>query len=187
MQADPSELHDIAANDPAEVQELDAQLDAWMKVNEPSRQLQLKRWKIYTQPEKTVIVDDVTTGARFLISPCTEWHSDENPASGNYDGSSFWTAGGTGSKKAVWRGDNPLIGTYNISVYVGRPEVGTLATNAPYKVVTAEGSKTVVLDLKDNPGRWKSLGTFKDPHYVELTNDANGVVVADAVKFDRID
>lgn len=187
MQEDPGELHDIAAHDPAEVRELDSQLDAWMKVNEPSRQLQLKRWRIYTQPEKTVIVDDVTTGARFLISPCAEWHSDENAGSANYDGSSFWTAGGTGSRKAIWRGDNPLIGTYNISVYIGRPEAGTLATNAPYKVVTAEGSKTVLVDLKDNPGTWKSLGTFKDPHYVELTDDANGVVVADAVKFDRID
>lgn len=187
MQTDPGELHDVAANNPAEVQELEARLNAWMKVNEPTPEIQQTRWKIYTQPEKTVIVDDVTTGARFLISPCAEWHSDENPGSGNYDGSSFWTEAGSGSKKAIWRGDNPLLGTYKISVYVGRPKVGTLATNAPYKVVTADGSKTVLLDLKDDPGTWKSLGTFKDPRYVELSDDANGVVVADAVKFDRLD
>lgn len=187
MQSDPGELHDVAANYPEEVHELHARLDAWMKVNEPTPQVQRARWKIYTQPEKTVIVDDVTIGARFLISPCTGWRSDENPASGNYNGSSFWTENGNGSRKAIWRGDNPLLGSYRISVYVGRLKVGTLATNAPYKVVSAEGSKTVLLDLKDDPGTWKSLGIFKDPRYVELNNYANGVVVADAVKFDRID
>lgn len=187
MQNDPGELHDVAAIHPKEVQELRAHLDAWMRVNEPTPQLQRARWKIYTQPEKTVIVDDVTTGARFLISPCTEWHSDENPASGNYGGSSFWTESGSGSRRAIWHGDDPLVGIYRVSVYVGNPKVGRLATNAQYRVVAAEGSKTVLLDLKDDPGTWKSLGIFKDPRYVELSNDANGVVVADAVKFDRID
>jgi hypothetical protein len=187
MQADPGELHNVAAEHPQEIHELEAQLDGWMKVNEPTPQVQRARWKIYTQPEKSLIVDDMTIGARFLISPCTEWHSDENPASGNYDGSSFWTQSGNGSRKAIWRGDNPLLGSYEISVYVGLPKVGGLATNAAYKIVTAEGSKTVTLNLKDAPGTWKSLGTFKDPHYVELSNDADGVVVADAVKFERIE
>lgn len=187
MQADPGELHNVAAEDPDKVHELDARLDAWMKANEPTPEVQRARWKVYTQPDKSVILDDVTIGARFLISPCTEWQSDEDPASGNYDGSSFWTQSGSGSRKAIWRGDNPLIGNYRVSVYVGRPKVGTLATNAPYKVITAEGSKTILLNLQNDPGTWKSLGTFKDPRYVELTNDANGIVVADAVKFDRID
>ena len=187
MQTDPGELHNVAADNPQEVHALDPRLDDWMKVNEPTPEVQRERWKIYTQPEKTLTVDDVTIGARFLISPCSDWHSDESPASGNYDGSSFWTENGNGSRKAIWRGDNPLLGSYDISVYVGQPKVGMLATNAPYKVVTAEGSKTVTLNLKDSPGTWKSLGTFKDPRYVELTNDANGIVVADAVKFDRVE
>lgn len=187
MQEDPAEMHDVAKENPVIVKQLHDQLDDWMRTNEPSVEEQQRRWKIYTQPERVVIVDDVTTGGRFLISHRTAWHSDENPASANYDGSCFWTQAGDGSRIAIWRGDNPLVGTYRISVYVGYPNVGVLATNAPYKVVTADGSKVTTIDLQEDPGQWRSLGTFRNPRYVELSNAANGVVVADAVRFERID
>lgn len=186
MQTDPGELHDISKENPAVVKQLHEQLDGWMRVNEPSPTIQRRRWKIYTQDEKVVTIDDMTTGAKFLLSDRTAWHSDASAASGNYEGGSFWTEGGDGSRTAIWRGDNPLVGTYKVSVYVGRPPVGKLATNASYKVVTAEGSKTMTLDLQQNAGQWRPLGTFHNPRYVQLSNAADGVVVADAVRFERI-
>ncbi len=187
LQKDPGELQNVAKENPAMVKELHDQLDGWMRMNEPSSEIQRRRWKIYTQRERVVTVDDVTTGGRFLITHRQAWHSDENPGSGNYDGTSFWTEAGDGARTALWRGDDPLVGTYKVSVYVGHPNIGTLATNAPYKVVTPEDSKTIMLNLQQGAGEWKLLGTFKDPQYVELNNAANGVVVADAVRFERID
>jgi arylsulfatase A-like enzyme len=187
LQSDPGELHDVAKANPEVVKRLDAQLDAWMKVNEPSHEVQLRRWKIYTEPLKVVTVDDIGIGAAFLISHRQQWHSDENPASGNYAGASFWTEGGDGSRTALWRGDSPLVGKYKVSVYTGAPNVGALATNARYKIVAEHETQTVVVNQQQGAGQWHLLGTFDNPRFVELSNAANGIVVADAVRFERLE
>jgi arylsulfatase len=187
LQSDPGELHDVAKANPEVVKRLDAQLDAWMKVNEPSHEVQLRRWKIYTEPLKVVTVDDIGIGAAFLISHRQQWHSDESPASGNYAGASFWTEGGDGSRTALWRGDSPLVGKYKVSVYTGAPKVGALATNARYKIVAEHETQTVMVNQQQGAGQWHLLGTFDNPRFVELSNAANGIVVADAVRFERIE
>jgi arylsulfatase A-like enzyme len=187
LQKDPGELHDTAREDRATVDLLSHELDGWMSTNEPSRQIQLRRWKIYTQYQKVVTVDDVTTGGAFLIRRRQAWHSDTDPASGNYLGGCFWTEGGDGARTALWRGDSPLIGNYRISVFAGRPTAGRLATNAPFSVVTEQGAKTVDVNLQQGAGTWRPLGIFLNPRYVELSNAADGIVVADAVRFERID
>lgn len=114
------------------------------------------------------------------------WRSDVSIQSGNYDGGCFWTAPGSGSNYAIWRGDDPLIGTYKISVFFGHPSVARLADNVPFTVVTASGSTIVHVNLNQGPGQWQALGTFTNPRYVRLTNQANGVVIADAVHFERL-
>jgi arylsulfatase len=187
LQSDPGELHDVAKANPEVVKRLGEQLDAWMKVNEPSREVQLRRWKIYTEPLKVVTVDDIGIGAAFLISHRQQWRSDESPASGNYAGASFWTEGGDGSRTALWRGDSPLVGKYKVSVYTGAPKVGALATNARYKIVAEHETQTVMVNQQQGAGQWHLLGTFDNPRFVELSNAANGIVVADAVRFERIE
>ncbi|HET6219623.1 MAG TPA: sulfatase-like hydrolase/transferase, partial [Acidobacteriaceae bacterium] len=187
LRSDPGELHDVAKANPEMVKQLDVPLDAWMKVNEPSHEVQVRRWKIYTEPLKVVTVDDIGIGAAFLISHRQEWHSDENPASGNYGGASFWTEAGDGSRTALWRGDSPLVGRYKVSVYTGLPKVGPLATNARYKIVAEHETQTVMVNQQQGAGQWHLLGTFENPRFVELSNAANGVVVADAVRFERIE
>jgi hypothetical protein len=187
LQSDPGELHDVAKANPEVVKRLGAQLDAWMKVNEPSHEVQLRRWKIYTEPLKVVMVDDIGIGAAFLINHRQQWHSDESPASGNYGGASFWTEGGDGSRTALWRGDSPLVGKYKVSVYTGSPKVGALATNARYKIVAEHDTQTVMVNQQQGAGQWHLLGTFDNPRFVELSNAANGIVVADAVRFERIE
>ncbi len=187
LRSDPGELHDVAKANPEVVKQLDVPLDAWMKVNEPSHEVQLRRWKIYTEPLKVVTVDDIGIGAAFLINHRQEWHSDESPASGNYGGASFWTEAGDGSRTALWRGDSPLVGRYKVSVYTGLPKVGPLATNARYKIVAEHETQTVMVNQQQGAGQWHLLGTFENPRFVELSNAANGVVVADAVRFERIE
>jgi arylsulfatase A-like enzyme len=186
LKQDPGELNDVAKSNANVVRELSAKLDQWQTANEPSREVQLRRWKIYTELNTSVVVDDIGIGAAFLISHPEDWHSDENPRSGNYNGASYWTTPGDGSRTALWRGDTPFIGRYKVYYYAGRPGKGDLATNATFTITTETGIKTVTLDLKSGANTWQLLGTFDNPRTVELTNAANGIVVADAVRFDRI-
>jgi arylsulfatase A-like enzyme len=186
LQSDPEELHDVSGSDPTVVKQLNLELDKWMNMNEPSREVQLRRWKIFTQFQNVVTVDDITTGGAFLIRPRQAWHSDVNPASGNLGGGSYWTESGDGTRVAIWRGDNPLVGTYKIFVYLGQPKVGQLATNAAFTVVAEGATRTVQIDLQAGANTWRSLGIYENPRYVELTNAANGIVVADAVRFQRM-
>ncbi len=187
LQSDPGELRNVADKNPAVVAQLAVQLDAWMKANQPSSAVQLRRWRIYIQPDKIVTIDDMTIGGRFLLTQRQTWHSNQDPASGAYAGACFWTDGGDGARKAVWRSDNPLLGKYRIAVYFGHPNVGNLATNAPFTVVTKNGSTTVHVNQQQGAGEWKVLGTFEDPRYVELSNAADGVVIADAIRYERIE
>jgi arylsulfatase A-like enzyme len=186
LRSDPGELRNVAKDNPAVVHELDLQLNGWESVNEPSAEIQARRWRIYTEPQQVVTIDDISLGGQFTLGGRQAWHSDENAASGNFGGTSFWTEGGDGSRSATWRNDSPFIGKYKIFVYTGEPKVGRLATNAPFQVVAEHATQTVTVNLQEKPGEWKLLGTFDNPRYVELNNLADGAVVADAVRFERI-
>jgi len=135
---------------------------------------------------------DISTDARGLARPRStrknhSINSDVATASGNWEVGAFWTEGGDGSKTAVWHGDNPLVGTYRISVYYGHPAIGRLASNAPFTIVSEGGSQSVRVDYNRNAGEWRLLGIATNPYYVRLTNQADGAVIADAVKFERMD
>jgi len=192
---DPKELDDAAKEHPDVVKDLSARLQEWMKENTPPSAVVLRRWRIYTAPEQVVTVDDQTIGGRMLLTG-GGWHSDTGPQSGNYEGGSFWTEQGNGSRTAAWRNDDPLLGTYKVFVYYGHPEVGRLATDAPFTLVygppalgrvSADARRqTVRVNLNQGAGEWHLLGTVKNPRYVEETNAANGAIIVDAVRFERI-
>lgn len=62
------------------------------------------------------------------------------------------------------------------------------ATNALYTVFARDGARTVRVDQRERGARWVSLGTFDfaaGPARVVITDDANRVVIADAVRFRR--
>jgi arylsulfatase A-like enzyme len=183
---DPGEQTDVVNANPAALKELSARLNEWMKVNQPPREIQLRRWRIFTAPEKETTIDDQTTGTRFLLTG-GGWHNDVATESGNWAVGAFWTEGGDGSRTAVWRSDDPLIGNYRISVYYGHPNIGHLASNASFTMVFEGGSKTVEVDFNRGAGQWNLLGTAVNPYYVRLTNAANGAVLADAVRFERVE
>ncbi len=186
LRQDPAEQTNVAQQNPSTFRDLESHLEEWMRENQPSKEIQRARWKIYTQPDKTLVVDDQTIGGRMLLTG-QGWHSDTSPESGNYEVGCFWTEAGDGSRTAVWRSDDPLIGTYKIYVFFGHPAPGHLATNAPFTIVTETGSKTVHVNFNHAAGQWNLLGTFEDPRYVSVSDAADGAIVVDAVKFERLD
>jgi hypothetical protein len=107
---------------------------------------------------------------------------------------------GDGSSTATWSFSNLSAGRYQVSV--SWPQVSTLATNAPFAVTRqrSDGSpamEIIPVDETQSPGdlaadgtNWKTLGTF--PVYgstlnVQLSNLANGIVVADAVRIKQVE
>ncbi|HEY9472737.1 MAG TPA: DNRLRE domain-containing protein [Mycobacteriales bacterium] len=93
---------------------------------------------------------------------------------------------GTGANSFTWNLTIPQDGTYQ--VFVKYPSAS--ATNAPYTVTTTTGSTTVPVNQTTGEGTWVSLGSYPftvngSGQKVSLTDNANGVVAADAVKLVR--
>jgi hypothetical protein len=92
-----------------------------------------------------------------------------------------------------WRPARP--GDDRYEVLVSYSAASNRATDAPYTVHHAEGTTAVAVNQQARgvpdvrTGKWFSLGTFPFrggiDGYVELSDAADGVVVADAVRFRR--
>jgi len=95
-------------------------------------------------------------------------------------------APGNGSERLTWRVDIPVAGSYEVFAWWTAAE--DRATNAPFSVAHADGSTVVRVDQTQGGSRWQSLGVYRFDEgsaSVALTDDANGYVVADAVRFAR--
>jgi arylsulfatase A-like enzyme len=187
-QSDPDEYHDIAASEPGIVARLSRVLARWRKQNEPpSKQLEAKWREIVAKGPPTTTVDEVTTGAHLQLTG-SGWQMSDNDK--DYLGGSFWTEPaktGEPIKTATWRVDNPMLGRYRISIWYGSLPQGGTATNAPFTVIMRRGDRREFkIDQTKNAGGWQELGTFEDPLKVTLTNQANGRILVDAVKFERL-
>jgi len=94
---------------------------------------------------------------------------------------------GQGEAKAIYQPHIKVPGVYEVSVWYPPGQTENWATNANYKIVSADGEKVVTVDQNIYTGQWYRLGNFKfnlgQGGYVELSNDADGPVVADAVRF----
>jgi len=153
--------------------------------------------------------DEVTTFTVDSESP-TEWVWDDGDAgyaetgsgwaqgyaAGSYNGDCRWTWNSGGADTAEWTFEGLETGNYE--VYVTWPESTVRATNAPYAVyddATGEGgaliNQKVAPDDAEHDGQWwESLGVFSIESgtlVVELSDDANGIVVADAVLVLKVD
>ncbi|MFF2846600.1 exo-alpha-sialidase [Streptomyces sp. NPDC058001] len=111
-------------------------------------------------------------------------------------GAGFWSGNyrtapaGSGERKVSWRPAVPQDGVYEIQA--SYPPAANRAGNAPYAIVHADGTATVRIDQRvagatdPRGGSWVSLGVYRlraglDTS-VELTNDADGTVAADAIR-----
>jgi len=92
---------------------------------------------------------------------------------------------GTGSDTATWTPNIPRAGTYN--VYAWWSADSNRATNAKYTVYYDAGSDVVEVNQKTQGGQWNSLGAYSftagTSGSVVLSDDADGLVIADAVRF----
>ena len=109
--------------------------------------------------------------------------SDSTGASG-YFGPNFQTNdAGTGAEVFTWTLDVPQAGQYE--VFARWTAHSNRASDAPYTIHHASGSTTVTIDQKTGGGVFTHLGTFQlapgANHRVELSDNANGRVAADAV------
>jgi chitodextrinase len=127
----------------------------------------------------SVVVDNtqaVATGA---------WTVD-TAASGFYGSNYTKAPAGDGSGSVKWIPTLSKDGYY--SVYYWLPNgSNSRASDAPYTVFYDGGSKTYSVNEKARGGSWILLGIHKfkagTSGYVQLTDQANGEVTADAVKF----
>jgi len=91
---------------------------------------------------------------------------------------------GAQPNSATWTPNVAQAGTYE--VFARWTASGNRATNATYTVTHASGATPVPVNQQANGGAWNSLGTFTlspgTVHKVTLTDQANGYVIADAIR-----
>jgi RHS repeat-associated protein len=108
---------------------------------------------------------------------------------GSFQGYNYRThaGGGTSTNKVTWRLVIPRDGTYQ--VFVRYPAVSGSATDAKFTVKHSAGSTVKTVNQTTGAGSWVSLSSFGftkgGAHDVTLTDQASGIVVADAVKLVR--
>ncbi|MHA2314523.1 MAG: golvesin C-terminal-like domain-containing protein [Candidatus Hermodarchaeia archaeon] len=128
-------------------------------------------------PHIEIIVDNPET-----IRIGDWWHSRFVP--GYYGDNYVFSMKGNGSHTATW--------TFNLT-YTGQWEVFAMwtnnsvrATNSPYTINYAHGSDTIRMNQQINGEIWNSLGSYdfeQGEATVVLSDDADGFVIADAIKF----
>ena len=112
-----------------------------------------------------------------------DWtHSTSEPG---YIGSDYQLASaGSGTQFAEWTLSVPTSGEYEIQAWYTAHS--NRATNAPYTINHNSGSTTIRIDQTQNGAQWVSLGSFMltaEAYYnIQLSNDANGYVIADAIR-----
>jgi hypothetical protein len=125
---------------------------------------------------------DCDDGGSFYTVRCAEW----------FDFYGFARAEpGSGEALAVFRPSIGVPGYYEVFEWHGyfgeAPEAVREGTNVPYTIKHANGEKVISLNQAQNWGKWNSLGTYyfasgRNSH-VAINNNADGPVMADAVKF----
>ncbi len=97
-----------------------------------------------------------------------------------------YASAGGGEARAKYKPTINIPGEYEIFEWHGTVRGRQMATNTPYKLFINGQQKTSgTIDQSRNSGRWNSLGKFDLPTgsrtVIELTNNANGTIVADAI------
>ena len=125
------------------------------------------------------VLDNAGTG----VSLVGTWPLTQNV--NGYGFSYLSHAAGTGTNSVTWTPALASGGSYRI--YARWTDGADRAGNATYQITHTGGSSNVTVNQQQQGGQWNLLGTFTltpgAGHNVRLTDNANGTVVADAVKF----
>jgi RHS repeat-associated protein len=91
---------------------------------------------------------------------------------------------GIAANTATWTPNVAQGGQYE--VYARWTQSANRATNATYTVTHATGSSAIPVNQQQGGGTWNPLGTFSlspgSNHKISLTDQANGFVIADAIR-----
>lgn len=132
----------------------------------------------------SVIIDNKDLAIGFY----TEGKWKKGSGGEDYSGDVCWAMKGNGESKAYWKPKFAKKGIYSVYVWYGADPANDHASNAPFTIVHKNGEDTIWVNLKTEFGLWKYLGDFEfskgSSGYVMTTNQANGNVLADAVKFE---
>lgn len=145
------------------------------------------------EAHRDVVVDDESVGAFRMTGT---WSRATGQAGHPYYGVSYRSAlAGTGDRVAGWQVDVPVTGEYH--VLARTVAHANRASDAPFTVRHADGATTVRVDHRgqgrvvgdDRPAVWVDLGAFRfeagAAGRVELSNAADGFVIADAIMVTR--
>ncbi|MGI9145190.1 MAG: hypothetical protein ACR2IK_01350 [Chloroflexota bacterium] len=127
-----------------------------------------------------LVVDDDAAGVVFKGA----WAASTNGI--GFVGNDYrYRVAGDGSSSVRWPFPGATGG--NFEVFARWTSGPNRATTASYLIAHAEGAKSVSVDQRTGGGTWQSLGTFRftpgSDNGISLTDKADGVVVADAVRF----
>jgi hypothetical protein len=124
--------------------------------------------------------------AEFIIRSGS-WQSRGYPDS--HGGDCLYNPAGSGENSAAWRVDGMITpGRYDVYTWkFDHPNSHLMATNAPYIVRDRDSmSDWILVDQSTSGDEWIYLGSFEFDNSrvqgVMVTDDANGYVVADAIK-----
>ena len=152
-----------------------------------------------------VIVDNEDEGFSMPVRRVTKylrpqlkggnWTKRDLPmAFGRYETNFRWKRSGDGAQPAVWRARMPQEGEYDVAYYYPPPQMrGRLGLSKVFelKVTHSAGSDTLRMESKHMKAGWNLLGRFKfaedEEAYVELSDDANGRLYADAIRWRYVD
>lgn len=116
-----------------------------------------------------------------------EWtHSTSEP---NHWGDDYqYVAPGSGEAVARWTFSPTETGLHRVQAWY--TSHANRATNAPFTVTHRDGEATVPIDQTVGGGTWVDIGDFyfnADDYYtVSLSNDADGYVIADAIRVEWV-
>ncbi|MEU4564706.1 DNRLRE domain-containing protein [Actinoplanes sp. NPDC023936] len=108
-------------------------------------------------------------------------------ATGQYGYDVYTAPAGSGSAQYNWQLNIPRDGAYQVFAYY--PQITGAATDAKFTVTHAGGDTVTTVNQSTGAGTWVSLGSYTftedGAQKITLTDQANGKVVADAVKLVR--
>jgi hypothetical protein len=137
----------------------------------------------FANPAVSVVVDNRDRGARVVSG--TAW-TQSSPAT-ELGPDCKYHAAGTGRDVFSFQAKLGATGSYR--VYGWWNAFSNHATNAPFHVTSAAGTSVVRMNQRTAGGGWVLIGTFTfnagQVARVDLSDDANGFVVADAVMFQK--
>jgi hypothetical protein len=123
------------------------------------------------------------------------WSTRDLPmAYGRYETNFRWKRPGDGAQPAVWRTRIPQDGEYDVAYYYPPPQMrGRLGLGKWFelRVTHGNGIDTLRVESEHLKAGWNLLGRFTyeedEPATVELSDDADGRLYADAIRWRYVD